>query len=150
MNINQRKKTTQILQEWKNFIKEEKEEKELKIKTIGDLKIALIKKESFKNLKETLIDFGVDLVPYGSTMKNLFGFFKSVSNMPDKQRKIAGPIGNLDLDDEFQKFIKEEVIDGVLKEIIKDNDDSVLLKNININDELIIRIKAKYHTDISK
>ena len=147
MNINERKKTTKILQEWKNFINEEKE---TKIKTIGDLKIALMGKESFKVLKETLIDFGIDLVPYGSTMKTLFGFFKSVSNIPDKQRKLAGPIGNLDLDDEFQKFIKEEVINGVLKEIIKDNDDSVLLKNIDLNNELINRIKTKYHTDISK
>ena len=147
MNINERKKTTKILQEWKNFINEEKESK---IKTIGDLKIALTKKESFKVLKETLIDFGIDLVPYGSTMKTLFGFFKSVSNIPDKKRKLAGPIGNLDLDDEFQKFIKEEVINGVLKEIIKDNDDSVLLKNIDLNNELISRIKTKYHTNISK
>ena len=38
MNISERKKTTKILQEWKNFINEEKESK---IKTIGDLKIAL-------------------------------------------------------------------------------------------------------------
>jgi len=147
MNINERKKTTKILKEWKSFINEEKESK---IKTIGDLKITLMKKESFNTLKETLIDFGIDLVPYGNTMKTLFGFFKSVSNIPDEQRKIAGPIGNLDLDDEFQKFIKEEVINGVLKEIIKNNDDSTLLKNININDELIKRIEKKYHTNISK
>ena len=140
MNIKEREKTSSIVKDWKIFLKEEKEEK---IKTIGDLKIALAKKQSFETLKETLVDLGIDLVPYGSTVKTLFGFFKSVSNIPDSKRKIAGPLASLDLDDDFNRFVKEEVINGVLKDIIDDTDDSMPLSKINLNKELVDTIEEK-------
>ena len=152
MNINERKKTTEVLNEWKSFLNEDKENK---IETVGDLKELLdprneTKKSAKKALKNILLDIGIDLVPGGSVGKSLFNFYKSVSNIDDTKKEKLGPLKGLDFDDDFLDFIDKEVIIKLIKDMVSKLDDNKKLSEIDINNILIKTIQSNHKTKISK
>ena len=152
MNINERKKTTEVLNEWKSFLNEDKENK---IETVGDLKELLdprneTKKSAKKALKNILLDIGIDLVPGGSVGKSLFNFYKSVSNIDDTKKEKLGPLKGLDFDDDFLDFIDKEVIIKLIKDMVSELDDDKKLSEIDINNILIKTIQSNHKTKISK
>jgi len=150
MNINNRKETAKIINEWKDFLNEDKQ-----IETIGDLKKVLDPKKkymkaAFSTLKDTLVGIGIDLVPGGSTASTLYSFFKSCSDVDDSNRERLGPLKGLDFDDDFKDFINSDIMKDLLKDMVKDLDDNQKLRDIDVNSLLVNKIKRDHSTQVSK
>ena len=163
MNINNRKETAKILNEWKEFLSEDKTieiiNEDKKIETIGDLKKLLDPKKKYKSaalstLKDTLIGMGLDAIPMGNTAKTaggaLFSFFQACSDVEDGNREKLGPLKGLDFDDDFKDFINSDIMKELLKDMVKEMDDNQKLSDIDINSLLINKIKRDHNTQISK
>ena len=155
MNIKERSKTSNLLKEWKVFLNEDKSKKTNKIETVGDLKNLLdpnnkIKSKAKDTLKDMLLDIGVDLLPGGTVAKSLFNFYKSVSSIDDNKKEKLGPLKGLDFDDDFLKFIDENIIIKLIEDMTLKFGNDKKLRDIDINNILINTIKSNHNTKISK
>lgn len=166
MNINERKKTALLLNEWKNFLNEEnKSNSKKKIETVQDLKEILdtiseedldVKNKSDKNktvakkIFSVLLDVGADVsgvvVPGASLAKNIFGLISTIAKKtPDSERGKLSSLGGMDLPEDIDKIFTASSITSFLKNRTKElmKEPNKLLSDINFKQELIEWAKEK-------
>ena len=138
-----------LVENWRSFINEESSNE---VRTVGDLKKVFLdyKKSKTRNAFKTLAKkLFLDAIPGGSQVKSLADFFVQVTKLPDNQREKVGTFKVFDIDDNLDKILKKELIEGFILSIsqkIQKFPDDKRLDELDMNELLgayIKQIEAK-------
>ena len=142
-----------IMESWRKNITEQDPRDASEIQTIGQLKQAIkaaILAKRKGNVSDEMKKVGagviIDLIPGGSTIKNIFDLVKGTYSMPDDKRTNTG-LDNLNVDDQVSAIVDDRIENQFLKDIsawAASQPDDTMLSNFNITKRLQKFIADKY------